>query len=156
MWYRFCTMLTAIVLAGCRSISNSDAKLEVRLATDRTVIQLGQATTVEVTVTNRGNDPINLNVGPCPPRFVVLNVQGEIVGPRTDQPCSAILSMRTLTLGESFAFRYVWRGEGRTKGSQAPIMLPPGIYRLRPDVLSVSQTFVGQPVEIRVEPANGN
>ena len=133
---------------GCRGLAGPDdlvATVSVAPATFRS----GTGTTVTVTVSNHGYRPRTVSPYECPAPFVVLGMDGRVVGPG-HRICAAIaLPPITLAPGESRVYTQGWNGDGRGTGA-TNILLPPGVYRVRAAVPAEDRILGSRPVTVTI------
>ncbi|WP_235910425.1 BsuPI-related putative proteinase inhibitor [Deinococcus kurensis] len=91
-------------------------------------LRVGQATTWTFTLTNQGEQPINLQHGACDVRFEVLDAAGKIVRANpTDTVCTMQLVITDVAPGETMDVQAI-RWDGRDSAGKA---LPAGEYTIR-------------------------
>ncbi|WP_189073260.1 FlgD immunoglobulin-like domain containing protein [Deinococcus sedimenti] len=91
-------------------------------------LRVGQATTWTFTLSNLGEQPINLQHGACDVRFEVLDAAGKVVRANpTNTVCTMQLVMTDVAPGETMDVQDI-RWDGRDSAGRA---LPAGEYTIR-------------------------
>lgn len=119
------TLLTAFVGIACDS--TDPGPFRVAATVTPASFQLGDTTTVRVTIVNASSTDQTFGHGACDYHFAVL--QGRTS--RLDvfsSPCIAVLLQRTLGPGDSVVFERRWWGETWKQGTDS--IVPPGSYTI--------------------------
>jgi hypothetical protein len=125
--------LWVLAVASCSEPTDVNRGVEVGVSVDRAEFRSGQSIVVTVTATNRGDESVKINGKNCPPVYVVLDSNGNVVGPpgAFGAICTADAIEVTLQPGSQFFFRHNWAGEAAVGRDAPTVALPPGSYRLQ-------------------------
>jgi hypothetical protein len=126
-----------ITIAGCSILeSNTGPRVSVSAVTNPLEATVGDTVRMTITVRNIGDREVSIGTTGCNTEFLISDVDGNAYVPAELVYCTLELRAPTkLGPGASHEIRVFTTGRVVPQGTQnAPSMLPPGTYRLRPVV----------------------
>jgi hypothetical protein len=129
---RFWLAIGLLALAGCNSPTQLAGGVELSISVERAEFRAGQTNLVTVTARNGGDRAVKIYGNNCPPVYVVIDANENIVGPRAlGALCTLALKVVTLEPGGTYDFRHNWPGDGAGRRDASAGLLTPGAYKLR-------------------------
>jgi hypothetical protein len=155
-------LLVAFVLLAAASCSDTPPGPEgFRVSTlvypyhDGLWFRSGDSVDIAVYVTNLTDADQVIDAKPCPPKFIVTSLDGEMVAPNGIL-CTSELQLQTVRPSEVVIFHFKWSGEATypAAAGQPKIWLRPGTYRVRGfiQVEGVGRVM-GSSVTVAIQPA---
>lgn len=144
--------VASFLFVSCSDPTAPADDLVVTASVAPSVFEVGESTTVVVSVTNRGTRTRSVR-HLCAAPFVVETEERTVVGPGPIY-CIAIPSPPTeLAPGEEMVMTWSWHGDGLAAFTTEPdAALPPGTYLLRGSVHASGQEdpVTGPPVAVSI------
>ena len=127
-----------LVGAGCTTPADPLGGVRALVVVSRPIFKIADTTTIQVTISNNGTDPVSVDVG-CGSFFEVFDGTGQVAPGYVSCP-TVFVPPHTLAAGATYTESYVWRGQ-RDYSTGATVYLPAGLYSVRA-AIPVNEKYV--------------